>query len=62
MSVPLCVNCKWMEIVLTVCGHEKAPRSLVDGQPDTPCYLMRSAHPQTNACGPDGDWFEAQDA
>ena len=55
-----CVNCKFVVEATLVCGHANAHHSLVDGQPDVACFAMRQARPQTNACGPAGDWYEAK--
>ena len=60
MTVKICRDCKYIDSV-GCCTHPNAPHSLVTGETTATCEDMRSAHPQADACGPDGDWFEAKE-
>ena len=64
----LCKNCRWIGPVdhrdpdykRVLCQEPRAPRSLVDGNPDAGamCWCLRQVRPKT--CGPEGRWFEAK--
>ena len=59
-DLKLCINCRWKYNLM--CGHASAPHSLVDGQPTATCETMRQSGAPSNACGPEGAWYEAYEA